>query len=138
MASFINKRFSPASTVVAEHVSFVCGLTALNDILSLCMTDGDNDALLLGMPIYGSFVADLQSMSRCVRFLLGWYLAVITEISCSCKLVYAPFGDIDQFSDKAVECYERTLLEAQQSGVKVRALVLANPHNPLGVYAIIW
>jgi xeroderma pigmentosum group C-complementing protein len=45
-------------------------VTALNDILSLCLTDGENDALLLGMPIYGSFVPDLQSMSRCVAFLL--------------------------------------------------------------------
>lgn len=49
-----------------------------------------------------------------------------------CKLVYTPFGDVDQFSVRAVECYERALEEAEQRGTKVRALLLTNPHNPLG------
>lgn len=69
MSSFINKRFAPASAVAMEHLSFVSGVTALNDILSLCLTEGEDDALLLGMPIYGSFTGDMQSMSRCVRCL---------------------------------------------------------------------
>jgi hypothetical protein len=63
MASFINARFSPVSLVTAEHVSFVGGVTALNSVLSLCVTE-ENEGLLLGMPIYGSFVPDLQTMSK--------------------------------------------------------------------------
>ncbi|EOA83686.1 uncharacterized protein SETTUDRAFT_118445 [Exserohilum turcica Et28A] len=113
MSSFINKRFAPASAVAMEHLSFVSGVTALNDILSLCLTEGEDDALLLGMPIYGSFTGDMQSMS-------------------SCKLIYAPFGEVDQFGAEAADCYDRALVQAEQQGIKVRALVLANPHNPLG------
>jgi len=64
MATFINKRFLPASAVAMDEVSFVSGVTALNDILSLCLTDGDNEGLLLGMPIYGSFKPDMRSMSK--------------------------------------------------------------------------
>jgi aspartate/methionine/tyrosine aminotransferase len=64
MSTFINKRFSPASAVTMDQVSFVSGVTALNDVLSLCMTDGENEGLLLGMPIYGSFNPDMRSMSK--------------------------------------------------------------------------
>jgi xeroderma pigmentosum group C-complementing protein len=64
MAAFTNKRFSPVSAVTMDQVSFVSGVTALNDILSLCMTDEENDGLLLGMPIYGSFNPDMRSMSE--------------------------------------------------------------------------
>ena len=64
MASFINSRFSPVSAVDKEQITFISGVTALNDILSLCMTEGEDEGLLLGMPVYGSFAPDLQSMSK--------------------------------------------------------------------------
>ncbi|KAJ4370996.1 hypothetical protein N0V86_008690 [Didymella sp. IMI 355093] len=51
----------------------------------------------------------------------------------SCKLIYTPFGDVDQFSARAVDCCERTLQEAQRNGTRVPALVIANPHNPLAL-----
>ena len=49
-----------------------------------------------------------------------------------CKLIYTPFRDVDQFSVQAVNCYERAFQRAQQNGTRVRALVITNPHNPLG------
>ena len=55
-----------------------------------------------------------------------------------CKLIYTPFGDQDQFSVQAVDCYERALQKAQQSGTRVRALVITKPHNPLGKPTICW
>jgi 1-aminocyclopropane-1-carboxylate synthase len=39
---------------------------------------------------------------------------------------------MDQFSVDAVAKYEEALLQAQENGIKVRALLLCNPHNPLG------
>ncbi|KAG9192587.1 hypothetical protein G6011_11321 [Alternaria panax] len=113
MATFVNKRFSPVSAVTMDQVSFVSGVTALNDILSLCMTDGDNEGLLLGMPIYGSFNPDMATMSNC-------------------KLVYTPFDGTDQFTTAAVGHYERAVGEADRNGIHVKALVISNPHNPLG------
>jgi hypothetical protein len=49
-----------------------------------------------------------------------------------CQLIYTPFGDVDQFSVQAVDCYERAFQGARQNGTRVRALVITNPHNPLG------
>ncbi|KAH6615391.1 1-aminocyclopropane-1-carboxylate synthase 1 [Boeremia exigua] len=112
MANFINTGFLPAVPTTVDEISFVSGVTALNNILALCTT-AENEGLLVGMPIYGSFAPDLQTMSNC-------------------KLVYTVFNDKDQFSVDAVDCYERSLQEAEKSGTKIRALVLTNPHNPLG------
>jgi len=53
-------------------------------------------------------------------------------INGRCKLIYAEFGDVDQFSVDAVRIYEESILKAEKEGVKVRALLICNPHNPLG------
>jgi hypothetical protein len=63
MADFVNARFSPALSITTDQISFVGGVTALNHIVSVCITEED-DGLLLGMPIYGSFSPDLQTMSK--------------------------------------------------------------------------
>mgnify|MGYP002477195752 CR=1 FL=1 len=43
-----------------------------------------------------------------------------------------PSDGIDQFSAEIVEAYETALLRAKAEGTNVRALLLCNPHNPLG------
>jgi bifunctional pyridoxal-dependent enzyme with beta-cystathionase and maltose regulon repressor activities len=50
--------------------------------------------------------------------------------------VYAPFDGKDQFTTAAVEQYERAVEEAGRNGIKVKALILSNPHNPLGTSSI--
>lgn len=42
------------------------------------------------------------------------------------------FGEVDQFSADAVQFYEQALQDAKRRGVNVRALIIVNPHNPLG------
>ena len=54
----------------------------------------------------------------------------------SCKLVYAPFDGKDQFTAAAVEHYKRAVEEAGRNGIKVKALIISNPHNPLGKSSI--
>jgi aspartate/methionine/tyrosine aminotransferase len=63
MATFVNEKFSPKSTVTAEQISFTSGATALINVLARCILE-ENEGILLGMPIYGSFVPDLQTMSK--------------------------------------------------------------------------
>jgi aspartate/methionine/tyrosine aminotransferase len=46
--------------------------------------------------------------------------------------IFVDFDDVDQFSPEAVSKYEKTLNEAQEKGIRVRALMLCHPHNPLG------
>lgn len=48
------------------------------------------------------------------------------------KCVFVPSNGIDQFSAEMVESYETALLKAREEGTNVRALLLCNPHNPLG------
>ncbi|KAF0636544.1 hypothetical protein FPSE5266_08061 [Fusarium pseudograminearum] len=48
------------------------------------------------------------------------------------KIIGVSFGDVDPFSIEAVELYEKTLTDAQDQGIRVKVLLLCNPHNPLG------
>lgn len=48
-------------------------------------------------------------------------------------MVYTYFDkSVDPMSAAAVPAYERALVEAERNGVKIRALMVVNPHNPLG------
>lgn len=42
------------------------------------------------------------------------------------------FGSIDQFSPDVVSIYEAALLSAQGAGKSIKAILICNPHNPLG------
>ena len=53
-------------------------------------------------------------------------------MSVRVKSVFADFDGVDQFSTDCVKKYEEALLNAESQGTKVRALMLCNPHNPLG------
>lgn len=53
-----------------------------------------------------------------------------------CQLVYAAFGDTDQFTEHAVAAYEAALADAKKNGIEIKALVITNPHNPLGTSTI--
>ncbi|EED13267.1 aminotransferase, classes I and II family [Talaromyces stipitatus ATCC 10500] len=113
MAKLLNTYFHPVRPVSADHILFTSGVTSLNSIVALTLTD-PGDGILLGQPIYGAFNGDLQ-------------------VPSGCQLIYTPFHEDDPFSEQAVSRYEKTFLEARdQNGVPIRALLICNPHNPLG------
>ena len=45
---------------------------------------------------------------------------------------YVSFEDVDQFGVDCVGVYEKAFEDAKARGVNVRALLICNPHNPLG------
>lgn len=47
-------------------------------------------------------------------------------------MIYTSFHGDDQFSPDAVTRYEEAFLQARETGVTARALLICNPHNPLG------
>lgn len=113
MARLITTYFHPASPITLDNILFTSGVTSLNAICALCLTD-PNDGILLGQPIYGSFNGDFS-------------------VPSSCQLIYTSFQGGDPFSPGAVIRYEEAFLKARdESGVSVRALLICNPHNPLG------
>jgi aspartate/methionine/tyrosine aminotransferase len=47
-------------------------------------------------------------------------------------LVYAAFEDGELFTVNCIKSYKAAMIEAEKKGVNVKALLISNPHNPLG------
>ena len=60
--------------------------------------------------------------------MLLWWSADCYRI----ELLEVAFGTTDPFSINAINEYERTYAEAKRKGLRVKALLLCSPHNPLG------
>ncbi|KAF2218623.1 ACC synthase [Elsinoe ampelina] len=112
LGRFLTQHLRPRRTIEAEHVIITNGVSSAIEHCSWAFTD-PGEGWLLGQPHYGAFKSDLTG-----RF--------------DAELVRVPFGDVDPMSAEAVEWYEKALLNAKERGVKVGALMLCNPHNPLG------
>src|SRR5579862_9306164 len=106
--------FNPVTPVKMEHLYFTAGCTALLDQLFHCLCD-EGDGVLIGKPLYGGFVNDMQTRAR----------ATLLPVSLK---------GIDAFSKEAVVRYEEEYLSAKKMGINPRILVLCTPHNPLGQY----
>lgn len=71
------------------------------------------DGVLVSRPVYGRFELDYG-------------------VQGGVEIVYADTDPYEAFSLACIEKYEKALQDAQARGVKIRALVLVNPHNPVG------
>ncbi|KAF2465491.1 PLP-dependent transferase [Lindgomyces ingoldianus] len=72
------------------------------------------DGIMLSMPSYIAFPMDFGLLAKM-------------------KAVFVPFHDTDQFSPLVVSKYEEARRKAEDSGTRIRVLLLCNPHNPLGL-----
>jgi 1-aminocyclopropane-1-carboxylate synthase len=110
---FINSPpFNPVLAVEEKHLYFTAGCTALLDQMFWTLCD-EGDGVLISMPLYGGFVNDMQVRGKC-------------------RLLPVSLKNYDPFSEQAISRYEEELLAAEKEGIKIRVLVLCNPHNPLG------
>jgi histidinol-phosphate/aromatic aminotransferase/cobyric acid decarboxylase-like protein len=106
--------FSPVKQVEFPQIYFSAGSSAVLDQLFWSLCD-EGDGVLVGMPLYGGFANDMQARGRV-------------------KLLTVSLKGYDAFSKNAVPRYEEELLKAEKGGIRVRALLLCQPHNPLGQY----
>ncbi|KUJ10213.1 PLP-dependent transferase [Mollisia scopiformis] len=114
MALHMNEYCNPFEPLTAEHITFAAGVTDLNEVCALLTCDADcGDAILLGKPNYGSFARDMVSRGHISQ-------------------VFADFGGADQFSSDCVPYYLKAYDAAKEEGINIKALVICNPHNPLG------
>src|SRR5215469_10601199 len=60
------------------------------------------------------------------------HLCVCLSNNSRVKIVNVPFHGVNQFTLDAVPVYEKKLEESNASGTPIRALLICNPHNPLG------
>ncbi|PQE09144.1 classes I and II family protein [Rutstroemia sp. NJR-2017a WRK4] len=112
MANHLNIHFRPVQAIDPEDVTFSAGVTDLNEACSL-VTCNPGDAIMLGRPVYGPFGKDL---------------ALRTGV----KLEWVDVGDTDQFSPACAAAYEAEFEKAKARGSNIKALIITNPHNPLG------
>jgi 1-aminocyclopropane-1-carboxylate synthase len=116
LASFFNAHFSPVVPVTPAHIDASRGVTSSLERLAYELGD-PGDSFLLGRPYYGSYASDLSDRA-------GVLLAPVS------------FGDVDPTSPACVAAYERVLLASRSAHApgngRITALLLCNPHNPLG------
>jgi aspartate/methionine/tyrosine aminotransferase len=112
MAKFLNVNFHPAIPVTSAHITATNGCSSALEHLSWAIAD-PGDGFLLGRPFYGTFIPDLSLRTG----------ATVIPVS---------FGPTDPLSLDAVKIYEHALIVAGKGGQRIQAIVLCNPHNPLG------
>lgn len=112
IAAFVNEEFRPHSPVEETHINVCNGAGSAVSNLCFCMGE-PGEGILVGRPLYVGFFDDI-------------------EYHAKTKAVLVPVGDDDPVGPDAVKHYETALLESEKNGTKIRALLLSNPHNPLG------
>lgn len=63
---------------------------------------------------------------------LAKLLTHVADCHCSVEPIWVSTGPHDVTGLEAVQDHENALLAAQKEGKTVKALLLCNPHNPLG------
>lgn len=71
------------------------------------------DGILTSRPVYGRLELDFGNEGQV-------------------KMVYADTQAENCFDENVVDKFEETLQTSNRDGVKIKALMIVNPHNPLG------
>ncbi|KAF3037908.1 hypothetical protein E8E12_000245 [Didymella heteroderae] len=112
ITNFMNHHFKPFSPLQPDHVMVTNGVSVAIEHCAWGLAN-PGDGILLGRPYYRAFLPDI-----------GMRTGV--------KVVPVSFGTVDPCGVDCVAAYEATLLKSNAEGVKIRALMLCHPHNPLG------
>ncbi|CAG8923318.1 unnamed protein product [Penicillium salamii] len=109
---FMNGRFSPQTALRPSHLVITSGVSNALECCAWALAD-PGDYFMVGRPYFNAF-----------RTIFGSRPGV--------RLLEVEFGEVNPFSMVAVRRYERALTEAKSRGLRIKALVLCSPHNPLG------
>lgn len=112
MAAHINQHFHPSTPVRAEQIITASALTAIHELLGYSIAD-PGDGILVSRPVYGRFELDFGNTSNL-------------------NMVYADMHGVDPFTVEAVVNYQHAFDASERNGVPIKAVLIVNPHNPLG------
>jgi aspartate/methionine/tyrosine aminotransferase len=112
MATHVNEYFHPFKPLTGDNILATGAATALHEILAFSVGD-PGDGILLSRPCYGRFEIDFGNKA---------------EIS----VVWADSNAENCFKPEVVATLEDKLLRSNAAGTKIKALLIVNPHNPLG------
>ncbi|KAL3446571.1 pyridoxal phosphate-dependent transferase [Aspergillus insuetus] len=111
-ASHLNKYLKPLNPIEPEMVVKTNGCSAAGNMLAFALAEA-GDGVLVSRPVYGRFELDYG-------------------VQGGVEIVYADTDPNETFTPACIEKYERALADAGARGVKIRAVVIVNPHNPVG------
>ena len=111
LAKFLGHRVFSGHTVDPDHLVVGAGCTALLYQLSLTLFN-PSDAILIPAPYYPVFYKDFSTIGK----------VYIQDV----------YGDVDHQFAVSVAALDKAFQEASNLGHTPKALLLTNPHNPMG------
>ncbi|XP_048828736.1 1-aminocyclopropane-1-carboxylate synthase-like protein 1 [Brienomyrus brachyistius] len=117
VAQFLTHYCKSPRPLKADNVVVMNGCGSLFSAIAAVICD-PNDAILIATPFYGMITEDVK--------LYSGVKLVHAHLDCE------PGGSDHRPFQLSVEKLEETLGKALSEGVNVRAVILMNPHNPLG------
>ncbi|KAL5319879.1 hypothetical protein ACEPPN_012937 [Leptodophora sp. 'Broadleaf-Isolate-01'] len=119
LSNLFTTHFKSLSPIPPSQILPYSSISALTDALTWSICD-EGEGILLPQPLYTGFRVDIPQRSR----------GVIVPVSFS-GIGNGSLDDV--FSAQVNEiAFERALRKSQEDGIKIRAVLLTNPHNPLG------
>ncbi|KAL6821289.1 pyridoxal phosphate-dependent transferase [Trichoderma camerunense] len=112
LATHLNEYFHPYKPLTGDDILATGTATALHEILAFSFGD-PGDGILVSRPCYGRFELDFGNKA---------------EI----PVVWADSNAENSFKPEVVTYLEEKLLQSNAAGTKIKALLIVNPHNPLG------
>ncbi|KAK3877645.1 hypothetical protein Pcinc_017649 [Petrolisthes cinctipes] len=118
MVAFFNRHFHPHVPVLPSQVVVMSGVTSCLDALGHALCD-PGDIIITPTPVYGRIITDFRD---------------VTEINMD----YLNLSEGEEDSDTGngftlrVEDVENRINSLKEQGLRVGAVILLNPHNPLG------
>ncbi|CEJ93789.1 hypothetical protein VHEMI09358 [[Torrubiella] hemipterigena] len=112
MARFLNRKLNPVKPLERSHIVITNGCTVGIEHAAWLFTD-PGEAILLGRPYYTAFLDD-------------------ATLRTGSKIAEVSFKGTDALGPGCVERYEKEIDNIEARGERVGALILCNPHNPLG------
>ncbi|GAA5983427.1 hypothetical protein JCM11641_007845 [Rhodosporidiobolus odoratus] len=113
LASLYAKHFNPHAPLQSSHIAVSNGLSSMIEHLAACISD-EGDSWLIPAPWYNGFLQDLSATSK-------------VEIAS----VDVPDGEQGELGEVgALE--EEMQRREKEGGSKITAILVTNPHNPLG------
>lgn len=113
-ARLFNEFFTPYWQVEGRDIRITAAATGLHDALAFSLGE-KGDGILTSRPYYGRFKIDFGNKA-------GVELVAVDTDHEHC------------FEENVVKKFEKALQESDASGVKISAVLIVNPHNPLGEF----
>ncbi|OQD74690.1 hypothetical protein PENDEC_c010G07094 [Penicillium decumbens] len=111
-AAHMDRVLKTYTSIKPEDVFVADSPTSLGNMLGYNLA-APGEGILVNRPVYGRFELDYG-------------------IEAGVEIIYADTDTEEAFTPNAVEKYEQALADAKARGVNIRAVLLVNPHNPVG------